>query len=229
VTYGDSLSALGSNVTNVGSPVEAKIAVQWPAVTNTVGEMRLPEQKASPVDRARDALAFAEEAMPPVSPNEEAVIQRCRGIVGEEAVYENSFERALSLHDAELFPFERARTELTFGERLRRNGNRRRARERLHAALRAFDDLGAEAWATRARAEIASTGERLRTTPEARESLTPREMQVALAVARGSSNNEVAAELFLTPKTVEYHLTRVYRKLGLRSRAELVRNFAQSV
>jgi DNA-binding CsgD family transcriptional regulator len=70
--------------------------------------------------------------------------------------------------------------------------------------------------------------QRLRPGAVARESLTPREMQVALAVAEGASNNEGAAVLYLTPKTVEYHLTRVYRKLGLRSRAELVRQFARS-
>jgi LuxR family transcriptional regulator, maltose regulon positive regulatory protein len=68
----------------------------------------------------------------------------------------------------------------------------------------------------------------LRTTTEARESLTPRETQVALAVAEGASNEEVAAALYVTPKTVEYHLTRVYRKLGLRSRAELVRQFTRT-
>jgi DNA-binding NarL/FixJ family response regulator len=90
-----------------------------------------------------------------------------------------------------------------------------------------FDELGARAWSARARSELAATGERLRPAAVARESLTTREMQVALAVAEGASNNEVAAVLYLTPKTVEYHLTRVYRKLGLRSRAELVRHFAR--
>ena len=126
------------------------------------------------------------------------------------------------------FAFERARTELAYGERLRRAGQRKRARERLHAALVVFDDLGAKAWSARARSELAATGERLRPAAVTRESLTPREMQVALAVAEGASNSETAAALYLTPKTVEYHLTRVYRKLGLRSRAELVRQFARS-
>ena len=78
------------------------------------------------------------------------------------------------------------------------------------------------------RSELAAAGERLRPAAAARESLTPREVQVALAVAEGASNAEVASALYLTPKTVEYHLTRVYRKLGLRSRAELVRRFARS-
>jgi DNA-binding CsgD family transcriptional regulator len=93
--------------------------------------------------------------------------------------------------------------------------------------LALFEDLGATAWSARARSELAASGERLRPAAVARESLTPREMQIALSVADGASNNEVAAALYVTPKTVEYHLTRVYRKLGLRSRAELVREFAR--
>jgi DNA-binding NarL/FixJ family response regulator len=82
----------------------------------------------------------------------------------------------------------------------------------------------AQAFHPRARSELAATGERLQPGAAPRESLTPREMQVALAVA---SNKDTAAALYLTPKTVEYHLTRVYRKLGLRSRAELTRQFAR--
>jgi DNA-binding NarL/FixJ family response regulator len=102
----------------------------------------------------------------------------------------------------------------------------RDAREHLRSAGVAFDALGAAAWSSRAQSELAATGERLRPAADSRESLTPRELQVALAVADGASNAAVAAALYLTPKTVEYHLTHVYRKLGLRSRAELVRRFA---
>ena len=179
------------------------------------------------IERARELLAEAAEAMPPANPGEEAVIARCDGVVADDSVFERAFERALSLHDAEPFPFERARTEHAYGERLRRAGQRKRAREMLHRAVVAFDELGATAFASRTRAELAASGARLRSTAEARESLTPREMQVALAVAEGASNEEVAAALYVTPKTVEYHLTRVYRKLGLRSRAELVLRFTQ--
>lgn len=180
------------------------------------------------LEAACELLAGAEQAMPPAAAGEEAAIRRCHGIVGDDSSFEASFQRALALHDADPFPFERARTELAYGERLRRAGQRKRAREQLHAALVVFDDLGAGLWSARARSELAATGERLRPAAVARESLTPREMQVALAVAEGASNRETAAALYLTPKTVEYHLTRVYRKLGLRSRAELVRRFARS-
>jgi DNA-binding CsgD family transcriptional regulator len=183
--------------------------------------------RAGHLDGARTLLEQAVEAMPPATENEGAIIHRCHGIVAGESSFEPAFEQALAAHDAEPFPFERARTELVYGERLRRAGQKRSARERLRAALELFEDLGADAWSARARTELAGAGERLRPAHVARESLTPREMQVALAVAEGSSNGEVAAALYLTPKTVEYHLTRVYRKLGLRSRAELAREFAR--
>jgi DNA-binding CsgD family transcriptional regulator len=183
--------------------------------------------RAGRLDAARELFARAAKGMPAASPGEEAVIERCAGIVADDLSFESAFERALTLHDSEPFPFERALTEQAYGERLRRAGRRERARELLHAALVAFDELGATAWSSRSRSELAASGERLRSSAVARESLTPREMQVALAVAEGASNNEVAAALYLTPKTVEYHLTRVYRKLGLRSRAELAREFAR--
>jgi DNA-binding CsgD family transcriptional regulator len=179
------------------------------------------------IERARELLAEAAEAMPPAGPGEEAVIARCVGIVGDDSAFETAFERALALHDSEPCPFERARSEHAYGERLRRAGRRKRAREVLHRAVVAFDELGASAFASRTRAELAASGARLRSTAAARENLTPRETQVALAVAEGASNEEVAAVLYVTPKTVEYHLTRVYRKLGVRSRAELVREFTQ--
>lgn len=179
------------------------------------------------LEAARELFAGAADAMPAASAGEEAVLERCAGIVADDSSFSAAFERALELHDTEPFPFERARTEHAYGERLRRAGQRKRARELLRAALVGFEGLGATAWSSRARFELAASGERLRSAAVARESLTPRETQIALAVAEGASNNEVAAALYVTPKTVEYHLTRVYRKLGLRSRAELVRHFTR--
>ena len=91
------------------------------------------------------------------------------------------------------------------------------AREWLEAALATFDELGATAWRTRARDELAASGSRRREAVAAREHLTPRESQIAFEVAQGRTNKEVAAVLYLTPKTVEYHLTRVFRKLDVSS------------
>jgi DNA-binding NarL/FixJ family response regulator len=94
-------------------------------------------------------------------------------------------------------------------------------------ALATFEDLGATLWAGRARAELEATGEKIpRRDPTAPERLTPQELQIALQVAEGKTNRDVAAALFLSPKTVEHHLTHVYRKLDLHSRAELIRLFA---
>jgi len=97
----------------------------------------------------------------------------------------------------------------------------------LGAALEAFETSGATPWAERARAELRASGLTLRRRePAAREQLTPQELQIARLVAEGKTNREVAATLFVTPKTVEFHLTRVYRKLEIHSRSELVRRMA---
>ncbi len=124
-------------------------------------------------------------------------------------------------------PFERARTELALGTRRRRIGQRVRARKPLQAALEIFDQLGASRWAELARAELRATGETTRGREETTvEKLTPQELQVALVVARGATNREAAEELFLSPKTIEYHLGHVYGKLQVRSRTELARLLA---
>jgi DNA-binding NarL/FixJ family response regulator len=138
--------------------------------------------------------------------------------------FEAHFERALAWHEQVAGPFERARTELCFGERLRRARRRTEARAWLRRALRAFDACGAEAWAGQARRELAATGERVRPRrPDTVDELTPQELQVALLVAEGATNREAAAALFVTPKTIETHLRNAYRKLGVRSRVELSR------
>ena len=99
-------------------------------------------------------------------------------------------------------------------------GPARRAREQLREALEAFDRLGAEPWAERARAELLATGETARRRdPSTLDELTPQELQVGMLLADGHTTREAAARLFLSPKTVEYHLRNTYRKLGIHSRA----------
>ena len=147
---------------------------------------------------------------------------RCRGLLAADAELDAPFRGALAWHDGLTDPFERARTELCYGERLRRAGRRADARAQLRAALAAFEELGAEPWAQRAVTELRGTGERARRrTPDTIDQLTPQERQVAALVAEGVTNREAAAALFLSPRTIETHLSHVYRKLGLRSRAEL--------
>ena len=148
---------------------------------------------------------------------------RCRGMLAGEDRYEREFQTALALYGEEM-AFERARTLLALGMRRRRSRRRADARAALHEALAYFERGGAEPWAGQARAELRATGEMPpRDSAGGLRSLTPQELQVALIVAQGSTNREAAAALFLSPKTVEFHLGNTYRKLGVRSRAELVR------
>ena len=121
-------------------------------------------------------------------------------------------------------PFERARTLLVHGEVLRRLRRRAAAREAAAEALATFEALGARLWAERARSELARAGRPAEAGgPEA---LTPTQREVATLVAAGRTNREVAAALFMSPHTVEAHLTSIYRALGIRSRTDLARMLA---
>jgi DNA-binding CsgD family transcriptional regulator len=180
-------------------------------------------------DEANRALsAFEDDAVRTNRFWARATVARCRGYLAENG-YAKHFEDALQLHQSSPSPsaFEIARTQLCYGEVLRRKRDRIRAREQLGPALQAFEELGAEPWADRARAELSATGERARkrNVPSSRD-LTPQELQIALAVAGGATNREAASRLFLSPKTVEAHLSSLYRKLEIRSRTDLARLFA---
>jgi DNA-binding CsgD family transcriptional regulator len=151
-----------------------------------------------------------------------ATAARCRGLLASDDAYEAAFERSLALLEHAPMPFERARTLLCHGERLRRARRPQEARHRLRQALATFDELGAGLWSARARAELEAAGGRPRRPPTPRTgSLTPQELQVALCVARGATTREAARALFISPKTVEFHLGNAYGKLGVRNRAEL--------
>jgi DNA-binding CsgD family transcriptional regulator len=151
-----------------------------------------------------------------------ATAARTRGLLAGEEDFAAAFQDALAQHEGTADTYERARTELCYGERLRRARRRLEARRPLRAALQTFEALGAHGWAERARAELAASVETARRGDRADdEGLTPQERRVALTVATGASNKETAAELFLSPKTIEFHLGHVYRKLGVRSRTEL--------
>lgn len=153
-----------------------------------------------------------------------AVAARCRALLAESPeAARTGFEEALGWHAEAGVPFETARTRLCFGEFLRRVRRRAEAREQLELARATFDALGAKPWIERADAELAASGRRARPRGAAMptEELTAQELQVAVVVAEGVSNAEAAARMFLSPKTIEFHLSSVYRKLGIGSRAEL--------
>ncbi len=151
-----------------------------------------------------------------------AVAARIAGLLADD--YRPRFEEALRLHERAAAPFEAARTRLCFGRRLRRDGLRVEAREQLRAAGEGFRGLGAAPWLEAGERELRATGERLRRrAPAEPEELTEQERAIAGLVAGGASNKDVAAQLFLSAKTVEAHLTRIYRKLGVNSRTQLAR------
>lgn len=132
------------------------------------------------------------------------------------------FEQAIELHTQSPDLFEEARTRLSFGAALRRDKKRLAARPQLRVAQAAFERLGARPWADAAASELDATGERARRSGEGRlSSLTSQEIRIARMLGNGSTTKETAAALFLSPKTVEYHLRHIYQKLGIRSRGEL--------
>ncbi|MEU7857429.1 AAA family ATPase [Nonomuraea sp. NPDC049141] len=178
-------------------------------------------------DRARTPLArFDEWATATRQPWARAVALRCRALsaVSEEEA-EAHYAEAVSLHLNGGRPFEEARTKLLFGEWLRRNRRKAEARVHLRQALDTFDRAGAVPWATRARAELRATGE---ATADVRAAgaaglLTPQELQIVRLAARGATNRDIGARLFLSPRTVGYHLHKAFPKLGVASRTELAR------
>jgi ATP/maltotriose-dependent transcriptional regulator MalT len=160
-----------------------------------------------------------------------AVALHARALLADEdEESERLFEAALDMHAQAARPFDRARTELAFGEFLRRARRPREAREHFRAALDRFEALGAELWAERARVELRASGQTARRrVVDTRDQLTEQELQIAHFVAQGLSNREVAAQLFLSPRTIAAHLRNIFRKLGISSRTELARLHLEAV
>ena len=175
------------------------------------------------LDDARAALELLprHEAHPRTG---KALAARCRGLVAGEADFERHFVESLELHPDDEDVFAKARTRLCFGERLRRTRRRVEARDQLRPALEVFERLGAVPWADRARSELRASGEAARRRePSTVAELSPQELQVARFVAEGLSNKEVAAQLFLSPRTIDSHLRSVFAKLEITSRTQLAR------
>ena len=143
---------------------------------------------------------------------------------GDTDAPEAHFREAMAEHSRASRPVAKARTQLAYGEFLRRSRRRVDARAQLRTALDVFTEVGAQPWADRARQELRASGETARKRdPSTSLQLTPQEQQVASLVSRGHSNADVAAQLFLSRRTVEFHLSNAYQKLGVRSRGDLVR------
>lgn len=163
-----------------------------------------------------------------------AAAARYAALLGPADTLDEHLAVATAAHARIGFPFEEARTKLVFGERLRRARRRAEARALLAEAEATFRSQGAVRWAARAAAELAAAGGGGRVgtagavgvTDPRLDELTAREREVCAIVARGATNAEVAAALFVSPRTVEHHLRLAYRKLGVRSRSELAARFA---
>jgi DNA-binding CsgD family transcriptional regulator len=147
---------------------------------------------------------------------------RVRALASEGEVAESLYRQSIANLSGARVRIELARTHLLYGEWLRRERRRLDARNHLRTALEAFTSMGAEAFARRAERELLATGEHARKrTVDTRDQLTPQEAQISRLVAQGHTNREIAAQLFISPSTVEYHLRKVFRKLDVKSRTQL--------
>ena len=179
--------------------------------------------RAGDTELARDALERLAETTQPAGTDWALGIEaRCRALLSEGAGADELYREAIDrLSRTRLRP-ELARAHLLYGEWLRRENRRVDARAQLGAAHDQFISIGMEAFAERARKELLATGEQVRKRGvETRDDLTDQERQIGRLAREGLSNQEIGARLFLSTRTVEWHLRKVYMKLGIHSRGEL--------
>jgi DNA-binding CsgD family transcriptional regulator len=198
--------------------------------TPLVGTQALPDLVEAATRAGRGALAEAalerleERATASATPLALGLLARSQALVAGPDDAPEKYAEALRQLGATRGAGQLARTHLLYGEWLRRRRLRREARDQLRAALDIFESIGFDAFAERCRVELRATGERVRKRvigdPE---ELTPREAQIAALVSEGEGNRQIAAQLFVSPSTVEYHLGKVFRKLGVTSRTQLAR------
>jgi DNA-binding CsgD family transcriptional regulator len=201
-----------------GSFADQAVLDMGQALAVIVAGVRSGDREAA----AAALAAFAPLAQASGTPAALGLLARGRALLADddqaEAEYKQSIEH---LRQSRAVP-QQARSRLLYGEWLRRQRRRRDAREQLNAAWQMFDTLGMEAFAERARAELLATGEHARKrVADTREVLTPQEAQIARLAGTGASNQEIAARLFISASTVEYHLRKVFRKFGVSSRVQL--------
>jgi DNA-binding CsgD family transcriptional regulator len=209
--------ALAAAVEATGGTPELFVAM-W-----ALGELIEAATRTGNAEQARDALArLAGQTEASGADWALGVLAHSRALLSEGEAAEGWYREAIDrLGRTRLRP-PLARAYLLYGEWLRRENRRGDARAQLRAAHELFEAIGIEAFAERARGELPATGERVRKrTAETRDELTPQERQIARLARDGLSNPEIGAQLFLSPRTVEWHLRKVFPKLGIRSRREL--------
>ncbi len=150
------------------------------------------------------------------------VAARSHALLADDGAAEDLYVEAIERLSRTRVAIDLARAHLLYGEWLRRQTRRTDARKELRLAYGMFGDFGMEAFAERARVELQATGERARKrTADTQDQLTPQESQVSRLAAQGNTNREIASQLFISPHTVEYHLRKAFRKLDIKSRAQL--------
>jgi DNA-binding CsgD family transcriptional regulator len=181
--------------------------------------------RAGEVTKARQQLAVLEALTAVADDWTRAVLACCQALLADDDTAGELYEQSLALHrEAATPPPHVARAHLLYGEWLRRTRQRSRSRAHLRTAMEMYDRLGARPWAARARTELRASGETLRRRDDAAEArLTPQELRIAQSVVAGQSTKDIAALLFLSPRTVEYHIYKIFPKLGVTNRAQLVR------
>jgi DNA-binding NarL/FixJ family response regulator len=202
----------------------AKTFNPWPSMW-ALPELVESAARGGGADLARDALQRLAQTTQQCDTDWALGIEaRCRGLLSDGTAAEELYREAIErLSNTRLRP-DLARAHLVYGEWLRREGRRLDAREQLRTAHDMLDAIGMEAFADRARRELVATGEKARKrSDETRDQLTPQEEQIARFARDGLSNPEIGATLFLSPRTVEWHLRKVFAKLGINSRSDLRR------
>jgi DNA-binding CsgD family transcriptional regulator len=198
--------------------------VHYHASLYYLGDLAAAAVRAGRTDDARTVVDAVEHSLEPGrSPRLAAVLHRAAALLNDTEDAEDHFRAALAAPAVDCWPFEKALTQLDFGEWLRRRRRSAEARPHLSAALECFQRLDARPWTDRTAAELRATGAPVAaaTAPSPASELTPQERQIAELAAQGLTNRDIATRLYLSPRTVGYHLHKIFPKLGIRARAQL--------
>ena len=220
--YDDAFAAATEGATGAGETWYAALAVV--ELIEAASRTGRPERAAEAVESLSESTRASD------TPWARGVEARSRALLADDETAESLYRDAIEWLEPTALRVDLARTHLLYGEWLRREGRRVDARAELRTARELFSEFGMEGFAERARVELEATGEHVRNrTLRAVEELTSQESQVAGLAAEGYTNRQIAEQLFISPKTVEYHLKKVYRKLDVTSRTQLSRRLAQGV